>query len=53
VTAYEKYREKLMTDPDAIANVQRAETAGCILRKSIVAPARRELIAEWQRLGCR
>ena len=29
--AYEKYREALMNDTDAIANVKHAEASGCIL----------------------
>ncbi|HZP06452.1 MAG TPA: NIPSNAP family protein [Terracidiphilus sp.] len=31
VAAYEQYREALMRDPDAKANVDAAEKAGCIL----------------------
>jgi hypothetical protein len=31
VAAYEQYREALMRDPDAKANVEAAEKAGCIL----------------------
>jgi|SRR5581483_2571479 len=29
--AYEQYRTALMKDPDAVANVQQADAAGCIL----------------------
>ena len=29
--AYERYREALMKDPDAVANVRHADTSGCIL----------------------
>ena len=31
LAAYERYRENLMKDPDAVANVQHADTSGCIL----------------------
>jgi hypothetical protein len=31
LTAYERYREALMKDPDAVANVQQADASGCIL----------------------
>ncbi len=31
LAAYERYRDALMKDPDAIANVQQAEATGCIL----------------------
>jgi hypothetical protein len=31
LAAYQRYREALMKDPDAIANVQRADASGCIL----------------------
>ena len=31
LTAYEKYREALMKDPDAIANVKQIEAAGAIV----------------------
>ena len=31
VAAYEQYRDALMRDPDAKANVEAAEKAGCIL----------------------
>jgi hypothetical protein len=31
LASYERYREKLAKDSDAIANVQRVEKAGCIL----------------------
>lgn len=30
LTAYERYREALMKDADAIANVERADASGCI-----------------------
>lgn len=33
LAAYQQYREKLGQDPDAVANVQRAERSGCILSK--------------------
>jgi hypothetical protein len=29
--AYERYRDALMKDPDAVANVERADASGCIL----------------------
>jgi hypothetical protein len=31
LAAYERYREVLMNDPDAVANVAAAEAANCIL----------------------
>ncbi|HZS48879.1 MAG TPA: NIPSNAP family protein [Blastocatellia bacterium] len=31
LTAYERYREALMKDPDAIANVKHADESGCII----------------------
>jgi len=31
LAAYQRYREKLGQDPDAVANVARAERSGCIL----------------------
>lgn len=31
LTAYEQYREALMKDPDAVANVKQADESGCIL----------------------
>lgn len=31
LAAYERYRESLMNDPDAIANVAAADASGCIL----------------------
>lgn len=31
LAAYEKYRLNLMSDPEAVANVQRADESGCIL----------------------
>ena len=31
LSAYEKYRDALMKDADAIANVQRADASGCIV----------------------
>jgi hypothetical protein len=31
LAAYEHYREALMKDPDAIANVKQADASGCIL----------------------
>ena|SRR5882757_8651052 len=31
LTAYERYREALAEDPDAVANVQQADASGCIL----------------------
>ena len=31
--AYERYREKLMSDPDAAESLRRAEAAGCILNE--------------------
>ena len=31
LAAYEQYREALMKDPDAIANVKQADASGCIL----------------------
>ncbi|MBV9405950.1 MAG: NIPSNAP family protein [Acidobacteriaceae bacterium] len=31
LTAYERYREALMNDPDAIANGKHADASGCIL----------------------
>ena len=31
LAAYEQYRERLMNDPDAKANVARADNSGCIL----------------------
>jgi hypothetical protein len=33
LAAYEQYREKLMTDRDAVENVRRADAAGCILNE--------------------
>ena len=33
LAAYEQYREKLMSDPDAIECLRRAEAAGCILNE--------------------
>ena len=40
VAAYEQYRERLMQDPDAIANVQRVERSGCILNEDRTLMAR-------------
>ena len=31
LTSYERYREALMKDPDAVANVKQADASGCIL----------------------
>jgi hypothetical protein len=31
LAAYERYREALRNDPDAVANVSRADASGCIL----------------------
>jgi len=31
LSAYERYRNALMEDPDAVANVQQADASGCIL----------------------
>lgn len=31
LTSYERYRESLMKDPDAVANVAAADSSGCIL----------------------
>ncbi len=31
LNAYEQYRNALMRDPDAVANVQEADASGCIL----------------------
>jgi hypothetical protein len=31
LAAYEQYRERLMSDPDAVQNVARADQSGCIL----------------------
>ena len=33
LASYERYREKLMSDPDAAACLRRAEAAGCILNE--------------------
>jgi len=33
LAAYEAYREKLASDPDAIEILRRAEAAGCILNE--------------------
>ena len=33
LAAYERYREKLMCDPDAVACLREAEAAGCILNE--------------------
>jgi hypothetical protein len=30
LTAYQRYREALVKDPDAVANVKRIEASGCI-----------------------
>ncbi|MBV9300495.1 MAG: NIPSNAP family protein [Acidobacteriaceae bacterium] len=40
LAAYEQYREQLMNDPDAKANVARADNSGCILveDRSILQP---------------
>jgi hypothetical protein len=34
LAAYERYREALMKDPDAIANVEQVDASGCILVES-------------------
>ncbi len=34
LTAYEQYREALMKDPGAIANVKEADASGCILAEN-------------------
>ncbi len=31
LSAYERYREALMRDPDAVANVKQVDASGCIL----------------------
>jgi len=31
LAAYEQYRDALMKDPDAIANVQQADASGCVI----------------------
>ena len=31
LNSYERYRDALMTDKDAVANVQQADASGCIL----------------------
>jgi len=33
LASYERYREKLLTDPDGIESLRRAEAAGCILNE--------------------
>jgi hypothetical protein len=33
LASYERYREKLLSDPDAAACLRRAEEAGCILNE--------------------
>ena len=33
LAGYERYRENLMADPDAIESLRRAEAAGCILNE--------------------
>ena len=33
LASYERYREKLMRDPDGIESLRRAEAAGCILNE--------------------
>ena len=33
LAAYERYREKLMVDPDAVECLRQAEAAGCILNE--------------------
>ena len=33
LAAYEAYRAELLSDPDAVACLRRAETAGCILNE--------------------
>jgi NIPSNAP len=40
LAAYETYREKLIQDRDAIANVQRVERWGCILNEDHTLMAR-------------
>jgi hypothetical protein len=34
LAAYQQYRDKLGQDPDAVANVARAERSGCILNEN-------------------
>lgn len=33
LASYERYREKLLADPDGIESLRRAEAAGCILNE--------------------
>ena len=33
LASYERYREKLLADPDGIESLQRVEAAGCILNE--------------------
>ena len=33
LAAYERYRERLAVDPDAVASLRRADAAGCILNE--------------------
>jgi NIPSNAP len=33
LASYERYREKLVADPDGVESLRRAEAAGCILNE--------------------